>query len=163
MTDVSLLDNPPDEPHDLDDAAEIGTREAQRSQRNAPRALPAPQPMFRTLFEQSIDPGDKVLQDFARYVVSPLSDYFGAVSAKGGAFFSKKPAENVPHTEHYQRDQTLRGHLINGMLPARRIASLLHKWDAKGVRYWNERTDRLFIAGFMLHDFTKIPEVKQVL
>jgi CRISPR-associated protein Csc3 len=137
--------------------------EAKRRQRREPRVLPSPRPMFETLFAQSIDQDDMVLKDFAQYVIGPLSDYFGNVSAKGGAFFRKKAAENARNTERYQRDQTLRGHLVNGMLPARRIAWLLHDWDAKGVRHWSEDTDRLFIAGYMLHDFTKIPAVKQSL
>ncbi len=164
MTDDYLVDGrPPDEADDVDILAQIDALAPWRDKRDEERVLPSPEPMFKTLFVQSIDEGDSVLRDFADHVIGPLSDYFGTVSAKGGAFFRKKAAENAPHTERYQRDQTLRGHLVNGMLPARRIAWLLHNWDSKGVRYWDEMTDRLFIAGFMLHDFTKIPEVKRVL
>lgn len=152
---------PSDDENDYQSLFDEGTS-AQQTKRED-RVLPSPQPMFKTLFEQSIESDDAVLKDFAYHVIGPLSDLFGTVSAKGGAFFRKKAAENAKNTERYQRDQTLRGHLVNGMLPARRIAWLLRNWGAKGVRYWDENTDRLFIAGFMLHDFTKIPTVKQVL
>ena len=124
MEDNSLLDNHPlDEADDADDLDLLDAITAQHARRNADRVLPSPQPMFRTLFEQSIDMDDLVLKDFGQRVIGPLSDYFGTVSAKGGAFFRKKAAENAPNTERYQRDQTLRGHLINGMLPARRTPS----------------------------------------
>lgn len=123
----------------------------------------AKQPIFQALFTQSIDPDDVVLRDFAEHVVGPLSDLFGAVAAKGGAFFQQKEAEGAKNTYRYQRDQTLRGHLINGMLPALHIARYLAKWEARSLRYWDELTERLFIAGFMLHDYTKIPAVKKEL
>ncbi len=163
MTDDYLEDTLSPDAIGDDDLEQIDARAHWRDRTDEDRVLPSPEPMFKTLFLQSIDEEDVVLREFAEYVIGPLSDYFGTVSAKGGAFFRKKAAENAPHSERYQRDQTLRGHLVNGMLPARRIAWLLHNWEAKGLRYWDEMTDRLFIAGFMLHDFTKIPEVKQVL
>src|SRR5260221_2726401 len=61
----------------------------------------AKQPLFQTLFAQSIDPDDVVLRDFAEFVVGPLSDLFGTVAAKGGAFFRQKEAEGAKNTERY--------------------------------------------------------------
>jgi len=127
------------------------------------RVRPASQPLFQTLFAQSIDRDDPVLRDFADHVVGPLSDVLGMTAAKGGAFFRKKDAEHAKNTERYQRDQTLRGHLINGMLPVLHIARYLARWNAKPMRRYDEITERLFIAGFMLHDYTKIPAVKVAL
>lgn len=129
-----------------------------------PIVAPARQPMFQTLFAASIeDPNDHVLHDFARLVVGKLSDHFALTAAKGGAFFRQKEAEGAENTERYGRDQTLRAHLINGMLPALRIARCLHRWKAPPMRHWDEMAERLFIAGYMLHDFTKIQGVKETL
>lgn len=128
------------------------------------RVQPSPQPMLQSLFEEyAAGTDDVVLNDFAQHVVGPLCEHFATVSAKGGAFFRQKEAEGAANTARYQRDQTLRGHLINGMLPARRVAGLLHRWGSKALRDWDETAERLFIAGYMLHDFTKVPAIKQAL
>lgn len=127
-----------------------------------PRQL-SKQPLFQTLFAQVIEPGDDVLRDFAAYVVGPLSEYFAVSAAKGGAFFCEKEAAGARNTHRYEHDQTLRAHLINGMLPARRVAQLLKAWGVSRFRRWNETSERLFIAGYMLHDFTKIAGVQDSL
>ncbi len=141
-------------------------QEALEKHKTEPAVELALQPMFQTLFEQSVqytEPDDAILADFARYVVGPLSDYFGMASAKGGAFFRQKELEGAKNAERYGRDQTLRAHLINGMLPARRIARLLYAWNAEPMRHWDETAERVFVAGFMLHDYSKIKAAKQVL
>ncbi|MBX3086754.1 MAG: type I-D CRISPR-associated protein Cas10d/Csc3 [Anaerolineae bacterium] len=123
-------------------------------------------PIFQTLFAEAIRENaaqDSVLRDFATHVVGPLSIEFAMVSAKGGAFFRMKEAEQAQNTDRYQRDQTLRAHLLNGMLPAYRVAGLLHQWGSHRLRHWDETVKRLFIAGYMLHDYTKIPSVKEQL
>lgn len=124
-----------------------------------PREL-SKQPLFQTLFAEVVEPDDAVLADFAAYVAGPLSEHFAVSAAKGGAFFCEKEAAGAPNTQRYSRDQSLRAHLINGMLPARRVAQLLKAWGAPKLRPWNETTERLFVAGYMLHDFTKILGVK---
>ena len=121
------------------------------------------EPLFRTLFLESIDRNDVVLHDFATHVVGPLSNYFALKAAKGGKFFEEKQAEGAKNAERYGRDQTLRAHLINGMLPALHVARLLAKWGAKPLRGWDEQTERLFIAGYMLHDFLKIDAAQNTL
>ena len=104
-----------------------------------------------------------MLRDFADHVVGRLSDEFATVAAKGGAFFRQKEAEQTKGAERYQRDQTMRAHLINGMLPVLHIARHLRDWGADRMEYYTEETERLFIAGFMLHDYTKIPAVQEYL
>ena len=121
------------------------------------------QSMFQTLFAQIVEPDDTVLADFAEFVVGPLSEYFAVSAAKGGAFFCAKAAEGAKNTERYSRDQSLRAHLINGMLPARRVAQRLKEWGAPKLRDWDDTAERLFIAGYMLHDYTKIAGVKETL
>jgi CRISPR-associated protein Csc3 len=128
----------------------------------------AQQPLFQTLFQQSVNPDDVILNDFAHHVSGPLSVHFGMKSAKGGAFFQKKLAEyeaqqkgRDPHD--YEHDQTLRAHLINGMLAALHIARHLAAWGGHKMRHWDDDTERLFIAGYMLHDFLKIPSAQETL
>ncbi len=121
------------------------------------------QPLFQTLFAEIVEPGDTVLADFAQYVVGPLSEHFAMSAAKGGAFFCEKEAAGAKNTYRYSFDQSLRAHLINGMLPARRVARLLKQWGVLKLARWSDVTERLFIAGYMLHDFTKIEGVKETL
>lgn len=144
----------------------LALQEENEAKQAAPPDNLALQPMFQTLFEQAARedaPDDIILADFARHVVGPLSDYFAVSGAKGGAFFRRKELEGARNAERYGRDQSLRAHLVNGMLPARRIAGLLAEWNATPMRRWNETTERLFIAGFMLHDYTKIKGVQEEL
>ena len=156
----------------LDNALDMSLEEYdQFAEADAPetaplRREPSKTPMFQRLFQQAVaqvEPDSAVLADFAAHVVGPLSHHFALSAAKGGAFFRKKEAEGAPNTERYSRDQTLRAHLINGMLPARRIAHLLYRWGADPLRDWDEVTERVFIGGFMLHDFTKIEAAKAAL
>lgn len=163
MTD-DYLNEVPSDVEEVDDLEAMDAAQAAAEARSKkPAVVLSRQPMFQTLFEQSIAPDDTVLTDFARYVVGPLCEYFGMKAAKGGAFFRMKQEEGAKNTERYGRDQTLRAHLINGMLPARHIAKLLHEWKAQPMRHWDETVERLFIAGYMLHDFTKIDAAEKAL
>jgi CRISPR-associated protein Csc3 len=116
-------------------------------------------PLFQTLLAESVDPDDTILVEFVDTVVGPLSEYFAMSAAKGGDFFREKQAEGAFSTERYSRDQTLRAHLVNGLLPARRIARQLRDWSAPKLRRWDEISERLFMAGFVMHDFNKMPSV----
>lgn len=143
---------------------EIDLDAALEAESDAPSLPAAPvvkkltlKPLFQTLFLESIDQSDKVLRDFGTHVVGPLSKYFALKAAKGGKFFEEKQAEGAKNAERYGRDQTLRAHLINGMLPALHVARQLSQWGAKPLRAWDEQSERLFVAGYMLHDFLKIP------
>jgi len=160
---TSIYDNDDFEPYiesdpDLEELAQLSQIETKREP-----VLLAKMPLFETLFRQSVPDDDPVLGDFAQHVVGPLSDHFGLVTAKGGAFFRQKEAEGAKNSERYSRDQTLRAHLINGMLPARHVARQLCAWGSHTLRHWDERAERVFIAGYMLHDFTKIKAAKQTL
>jgi CRISPR-associated protein Csc3 len=122
----------------------------------------APIPLFQALFERTAT--DDTLRDFARDVVGNLSDELGMKSAKGGKFYREKLAAGAKNPERYGRDQSLRAHLINGVLPALRIARCLKKWGAgRFQQYWTPEVERLFIAGFIMHDYGKIDEVQQAL
>jgi CRISPR-associated protein Csc3 len=152
-----------DDAFDPDENNDFVLEELPEVQAKPRRVALAPQPLFQALFMQSIPAQDTVLQDFARCIVGQLSDHFALKAAKGGAFFRQKEAEGAENTERYQRDQSLRAHLINGMLPALHIARYLHQWHAPNLRDWDDTTERLFIAGYMLHDFTKIKAAQQTL
>ncbi len=116
-------------------------------------------PLFQALFERAV--GDDVtLRDFARDIVGKLSDELGMKSAKGGRFYREKLAAGAKNPERYGRDQSLRAHLINGMLPALRIARRLRAWGASRFQLWTDEVERLFIAGFIMHDYGKIDEVQ---
>jgi CRISPR-associated protein Csc3 len=115
-------------------------------------------PLFQALFQQVA--GDEILQDFGRAVVGNLSDELGMKSAKGGEFYRKKVAEGAKNAERYGRDQSLRAHLINGLLPARRIARCLKAWGGARFNWWTDEVERLFMAGFVMHDYGKIDEVQ---
>lgn len=117
-------------------------------------------PMFQALFNQSVG-DDLVLASFAEHVAGELSDRFALKAAKGGAFFRAREQEGLSHAYRFEYDQNLRAHLINGMLPALHVARQLHVWGADLFEDWNETYERIFISGYILHDFTKIEAVKQ--
>jgi CRISPR-associated protein Csc3 len=120
-------------------------------------------PMFQVLFESAVA-GDPILISFAEHVVGKLSDYFATKAAKGGAFFQTREAEEAENTARYQHDQNLRAHLINGILPVIRIARNLTAWSAPYFEDWDPDVhERLLITGYMLHDYTKIDDVKRSL
>jgi CRISPR-associated protein Csc3 len=149
-----------DEPLDYE-----GVDEAERQGVERPHLLiKSALPMFQVLFADAVA-GDEVLEAFAGYVVGELSDRFALKAAKGGAFFQEREAEGkVKNTERFQHDQNLRAHLINGMLPVLRIARQLVEWEAPCFEDWEKAVhERLFIAGYVLHDYTKIEDVKKTL
>ncbi len=128
-------------------------------------------PLFQTLFVNTVaqmsqamgEQENQVLLDFGRQVVGRLSDEFAYITAKGGNFFREREAEGFSNTERYKYDQSMRAHLMNGLLPVLRIGHWLAKWGAFSFRYWNPTTMRLFMAGYVLHDFTKLPSVHEQL
>jgi CRISPR-associated protein Csc3 len=117
------------------------------------------QPLLQILFEKSIAPDDVILQDFAQHILGNLSREFATVTAKGGKFAEERAKEGMD-TRRFGVDQSLRAHLLNGMLPARRIAHTLADWGVLNLNAWGEHVERLFIAGYTMHDFSKIPSAK---
>lgn len=107
--------------------------------------------------------GDVVMREFVDHVVAPLSEQLGFVAAKGGEFAEQHVSEGRKGVERYIADQSMRAHLLNGLLPVLNMARILQKWGAPQFRAYDETTRRVFMAGYVLHDFLKLPEVEQEL
>ena len=125
----------------------------------------AEEPMFSSLMRAAVAkaaPGDTVLLDYVTHVAQPLSAELALVSAKGGEeFIAARLAEGKTDADvaRYRHEQSMRAHLVNGLLPTARIARQLQAWGAPRMSRFDERAYRLFCAGFTLHDWLKLPEV----
>ncbi len=123
----------------------------------------ADEPIFVWLLREAVAttaPDDIVLRDFVQHVAGPLSEHLALVPAKGGqAFIAERLAEGKTAADvaRYQHQQSMRAHLVNGFLPAARVARTLAAWDVPRFRHWDETVYRLFCAGYMLHDWVKLP------
>jgi len=126
----------------------------------------SPEPLFSALLRDVIAklwPGDAVMADFVIHVAPALSDKLGHVGAKGGAFVEQRRAAGLCVEEHYSYDQSMRAHLINGLFPVLNVARTLQSWGAPQFRYYDDNVRRLFIAGYVLHDYVKLPDVEEIL
>lgn len=115
---------------------------------------------------QAQNPDDKVMADFAEYVLPNLLQIAIGVTAKGGKFFDEidqqREAEGkIKVRRDNAADQSLNTHLLNGLFPANLIERRLEKLDTTVRRVVKERERRLVIAGFILHDFEKFPDVPE--
>lgn len=161
MNDV--IDLPPEDdiPFDDDLAAELN----QPAAPVAPIEI-APEPLFSLLLKDAVDQGDLVLRDYAEHVAPHLSDYLGHVAAKGGKFVRDRLNEGktAKEVERYGADQTMRAHIVNGLLPTAQIARTLKSWDVwRFQKEFDEGCYRLFCAGYTLHDWLKLPDVDAAL
>lgn len=163
MTDITLQDT--DESL-FEDVSEDDLRE----ERSQPERIElADEPLFVWLLRQAVAetaPDDPVLRDYVDAVTGPLSEHLALAPAKGGqAFIAARLAEGKTAADvaHYQAQQSLRAHLVNGLLPAARIAHALAAWEVPRFHYWDETLYRLFCAGFTLHDWVKLPDVDEEL
>ena len=126
----------------------------------------ADEPMFSALLRtavQKVSPDDAVLLDYVTHVAQPLSTELALQPAKGGEeFLAARRAEGKTEQDvaRYRHEQSLRAHLVNGLLPVAHVARLLKAWGAPRLRHFDERVYRLFCAGFTLHDWLKLPEVE---
>ncbi len=126
----------------------------------------ADEPIFSALLRVAVNQvasDDAVLLSYVTHVAQPLSAELALHTAKGGEkFLADRRAEGKSEKdiERYRHEQSLRAHLINGLLPVTHIAKLLKAWEAPRLRYFDERVYRLFCAGFTLHDWLKLPEVE---
>ena len=130
----------------------------------AERARPtlAPEPLFSLLLKDALDKDDLVLRDYAEHVVPQLSARLGHVAAKGGNFVRDRldAGASVEDVRRYGDDQTMRAHIVNGLLPTARIARTLRAWELPRFEdEFDDATYRLFCAGFTLHDWLKLPDV----
>ena len=110
------------------------------------------------------NPHDPVMADFAEYVLPNLLNIAIGVTAKGGKFFDKIDHQRAAAGKTKVRrdnaaDQSLNTHLLNGLFPANLIEKRLQQLDTTVRRLVKERERRLVIAGFILHDFEKFPDV----
>ncbi|MDQ2996951.1 MAG: type I-D CRISPR-associated protein Cas10d/Csc3, partial [Chloroflexota bacterium] len=161
MSDV--IDFPPEDdvPFDEDAAAAL----------NEPVEAPtkveiAAEPLFSLLLKGAVDQNDVVLRDYAEHVAPRLSQYLGHVAAKGGKFVRDRlnDGKTAKDVERYGDDQTMRAHIVNGLLPTAQIARTLKRWDVwRFQKEFDEGTYRLFCAGYTLHDWLKLPNVDAAL
>ncbi len=156
---------PPDE-YDYD------TLSAQTTKLDAEASIEEPkladEPLFVWLLRQAVyktSPDDAILREYVDLVAPNLSKHLALKTAKGGNFVAERRAEGMSEDklDRFRRDQSLRAHLVNGLLPTIRIAKTLQTWRLPRFRHWNEKTYRLFCAGYTLHDWVKLPDVKKLL
>ncbi len=120
----------------------------------------AEEPLLVVLLRQTIDkiwPGDVVMHDFVERVLCPISEELGHKAAKGGEFAAQHRTEGRASVERYAHDQSLRAHLLNGLLPSLHVARLLKAWGAPQFRAYDDAMRRVFMAGYILHDYLKLP------
>jgi CRISPR-associated protein Csc3 len=164
-----------------DDENKLDALEQAEERQAKPKRTAADEPLLTSLFKSVITANmhqkeDAVLRDFAAYVLTPMSDTLGMSTAKGGDFAREKRVQfeadtsgKMRNPDDYYADQTMRAHLLNGFLPVLQIARQLHRWDADRFEPWNwdakrrDEAERLLIAGYLLHDYTKLKEVKAAL
>ncbi|MBS1968231.1 MAG: type I-D CRISPR-associated protein Cas10d/Csc3 [Chloroflexi bacterium SZAS-1] len=153
------IELPPEEDIAFDEELAATLNEPVVGQKNVEIAA---EPLFSLLLKEAIDPQDVVLRDYAEFVAPRLSHFLGHVAAKGGQFVRDRLNEGktAKEVERYGDDQTMRAHIVNGLLPTARIACTLKDWDVWRFRKeFDEGTYRLFCAGYTLHDWLKLPEV----
>ena len=158
MSDIPEFPLEEDIPFDDTDLAD----ELNRPVEAAEKIEVAAEPLFSLLLKRCVDQQDHVLLDYAEFVAPKVSAYLGHVAAKGGNFVRKKQSEGKTAEEvsRYSDDQSMRAHLMNGLLPTARIARILKHWGLRRFELeFDEGTYRLFCAGFTLHDWLKLPDV----
>lgn len=122
------------------------------------------EPMLVSLLRTVIDklwPNDSVMRDFVDKVVPPISEQLSHIAAKGGQFAVQRASKGKQDVGRYIADQSMRAHLLNGLLPVLRIAHILQDWQVPQMRAFDENVSRIFISGYVLHDFLKFPGVEE--
>ncbi|MEM9905163.1 MAG: type I-D CRISPR-associated protein Cas10d/Csc3 [Cyanobacteria bacterium P01_D01_bin.44] len=120
------------------------------------------------LFKQAIceaegNKGDRLLTDFAEHVLPKLMGQLVGATAKGGQFFERLDARGQVKRRDNAGDQSLPAHLLNGFLPAYRIARRLKQSDIgknQVKSYCGDLQLRVYTASYMLHDYEKFPDYK---
>lgn len=118
------------------------------------------------LFKQSIceaegNESDRLLRDFAEYVLPKLMKQLTGATAKGGQFFERLDARGKIKRRDNAGDQSLLAHLLNGLLPTYRIARQLQQPDAiknQVKSYCEDLQFRVYVASYLLHDYEKFPD-----
>jgi CRISPR-associated protein Csc3 len=144
---------------------DIGPEEGEEEQVSSQQISLAEEPLFVALLRHAVSKlwaDDAVMRDFVAHVAGPISEELGTHGAKGGDFAAER-TQAGDNTESYKRDQSFRAHLVNGLFPVLHIAFRLKEWKAPRLRYLDDRARRLFIAGYVLHDWLKFPDVDEEL
>lgn len=126
----------------------------------------ASEPLFSALLRDVVTrqwPEDGVMADFVEQVAGPISDHLGHFGAKGGEFVVQRRVQGLKVDARYIPDQTMRGHLINGLFPVLHLAKTLQSWGAPQFRAYDDTVRRVFIAGYVLHDYLKLPQAEEQL
>lgn len=129
------------------------------------RESSAPELLTVKLIREAVrreNPDDAALNDFARLVVPRMLRELGGHTAKGGLWIERKRAEGIK-SDRSGEDQSLTAHLLNGLLPVTALIRRLRQLDTSVARYLDERAYRFFIAGYILHDWEKLPGVSLML
>lgn len=144
-----------------DDYGEVFEEEGQETA--AEDVTLSEEPLFAALLRRVVDdiwPGDGTMAEFVGCVAQPLSDELAGVAAKGGDFAAERRLDGQD-VERYACDQSQRAHLINGLFPVLHVARSLRAWGSPQFRCYDDTTRRLFMAGYVLHDWVKLPMVEQ--
>lgn len=117
---------------------------------------------------ESENPDDQTLRDFSVEVVPKLFAELAGCTAKGGKWIERKRREMLAagkpmKSERALGDQSITAHLLNGLLPVATIIKKLRQVDTSVARYLDQEAYRLFIAGYVLHDWEKFPGIEETL
>ncbi|MDJ1182039.1 type I-D CRISPR-associated protein Cas10d/Csc3 [Roseofilum casamattae] len=164
---LSLFDRDPQLDSEIDEDSQLGwdTGDIDLGLEKTSREIapPAPELLTLKLLKQAItaeNSGDRIMQDFAEYVLPNLLKYTIGVTAKGGKYFDRLDEEREgSYNRRNADDQSLNTHLLNGLFPANLVERELQKLNTTVRREIDEPERRLLIAGFILHDFEKFADV----
>lgn len=116
-------------------------------------------PVQIQLLLDSIDPDDRVLQEYVRCVVPNLIDHCATMSAKGGKAFLEHCRQHGYTGYHDKPDQSMVAHILNGIFPVMRIVRELEK---RKLQQLNETEQKLYLLAYTLHDLDKIAGEKDL-
>ncbi|MCI0524673.1 MAG: type I-D CRISPR-associated protein Cas10d/Csc3, partial [Acidobacteria bacterium] len=148
----------------IDEDELIAALEEETPAETAP-GTPAPELLTVKLIREAVrreNPEDAALNDFARLVVPRMLRELAGHTAKGGLWIERKRAEGIK-SDRSGEDQSLTAHLLNGLLPVVALIRFLRQLDTSVARYLDEKAYRFFIAGYILHDWEKLPGVAAIL
>ena len=148
----------------LDDDDSLDFESSDRTIEPEARELLTLKLLREAILEQN--PDDRVMADFAEYVLPNLLRVAIGVTAKGGKFFDEIDQQRAAEGKARVRrdnaaDQSLNTHLLNGLFPAHSVERRLAQLDTTIQRVVREQERRLVMAGFILHDFEKFPDVPE--
>jgi CRISPR-associated protein Csc3 len=163
--------NASDEPELFDEAdellpEELDDYEIESDVERTHQLMLAEEPLFTVLLRQAVRklwPDDAVVADFVDHVAGRLSTYLAVQGAKGGDFYVQRAQAGLKVNDDYRQDQSLRAHLVNGLFPVLHIVHQLKTWGIPRLRRLNDGVKRIFVAGYVLHDWVKLPQVEDEL